>query len=274
MSFSYRFGRRKMVAPKMCMRFGDYQTLAFPAAPSSGDYRALASPALAQMYLNDNLGDCVIAWMAHAIGVFTGNANGTPTIFDDQDIVSMYSAIGGYDPANSATDNGCDENTALDYWLSTGFVTPEHKIAGVLSVDATNKQEIMAAIYLFENLMFGVALPDDWPRLANAPGFVWDVAGDQNPNQGHCFGSASWDADGVGVETWGMNGSITYGAIAKYAVASSGGQLFSVISREVLNRASLKAPNGFDFNALVADLVGMGGTIKTAALEGESPDAR
>jgi hypothetical protein len=252
-----------MVAPKTCMRFKDYQLLSFPTPPPSGDYRPQAAAALAQMYDNDTLGDCVIAWMAHAVGVFTGNATGTPVIFSNADIIAMYGAIGGYDPSDPITDQGCDENQALDYWVSNGFVG--HKIAGILSVDATNAQECAAAVWLFENLMFGVALPDEWTHpIAAASGFVWDVAGDPDPDQNHCFGSASWDEQGVGVETWAMDGKITYGAVAKYAVASAGGQLFSVITPEILNRATMRAPNGFDFNQLTADFVGMGGTVTTA----------
>jgi hypothetical protein len=263
LSFPFKFGRRRMVAPKACMRFRDYQLLSFPGAPASGDYRPQAAQALAQMYDNDTLGDCVIAWMAHAIGVFTGNASGTPDIFSTQDIVSMYAAIGGYNPADPSTDQGCDENTALDYWQATGFVG--HKISGILSVDATNPKECAAAVWLFENLMFGVALPDEWTHPTPAgSGFVWDVAGDPDPDQGHCFGSASWDENGVGVQSWGMSGSITYAAVAKYAVASAGGQLFSVITPEILNKATLKSPAGFDFNQLTADFVGMGGTVTTA----------
>ena len=182
MSFPFKFGRRRMIAPKTCMRFKDYQQLSFPEAPSSGDYRPNAASALSQMYGNDQLGDCVIAWMAHAIGVFTGNATGTPVIFDSADIIKEYGAIGGYDPNDPSTDQGCDENTALDYWVSTGFIEPQHKISGFLSIDATNAKECASAIWLFENLMFGVALPDEWTHpIAAAPGFVWDGTTGDNP---------------------------------------------------------------------------------------------
>ena len=260
-SFAYKFGRRKMVAPKTCMRFRDYQQLSFPEAPPSGSYRPAASTALAQMYGNDQLGDCVIAWMAHAIGTFTGNAGEETAIFSNDQIVEIYSAIGGYNPADPSTDQGCDENTALDYWLATGFVG--HKIAGFVSIDATNPKDCASAVWLFETLMFGVALPQPWPGQATGPGFVWDVAGEPDPNQNHCFGSVSWDEKGLGVETWGMDGSITYEAVAKYAVANAGGQLFSVLTPEILNRATQRAPNGFDFNQLKTDFVGMGGTVTT-----------
>jgi hypothetical protein len=62
-----------------------------------------------------------------------------------------------------------------------------------------------------------------------------------------------------------MNGKITYTAMAKYAVATAGGQLFTVITPEVISRATQRAPNGFDFNQLMTDFVGMGGTVTVAA---------
>lgn len=278
----FKLGRRPFVAPKTCMRFRDYQAKAFPQSPPSGDYTPAAASALSKVYLNDQYGDCVIAWMAHAIGVFTGNAivayggnsgdmsaatpvNASPDVFTDQQIIAMYSAIGGFDPNNpDATDNGCDEGTALDYWLSKGFVVPEHKIAGFLSVDATNWQECQDAVWLFENLMFGVGLPAAWVSpMPSSSGFLWDVAGDPVQDNGHCFGSASWGSDGLGVETWGMQGKISPAAIAKYATADAGGQLFTVITQEILNRATGRAPNGFDFAQLSADFTGMGGVLAT-----------
>jgi hypothetical protein len=260
-----KFGRRPFVAPKACMKFKDYQTKSFPTPPASGDYRPKAAAALSNVYLNDSLGDCVIAWMAHAIGVFTGNATGTPTTFTDQQIIAEYGAIGGYVAGDPSTDNGCDEGTALDYWLSKGFAGA-HQIAGFLAVDPTNAQECRDAIWLFETLMFGVGLPDAWVSpMPESSGFVWDVAGDAVQDNGHCFGSANWSPGSLGVETWGMNGGITDAAVAKYAANAAGGQLFTVITQEGLIRATGRAPNGFDFPQLTADFVGMGGSIKASA---------
>ena len=263
----FKLGRRPMVAPKTCMRFADYQTKKFPTPPASGDYRAKAQAALSDIYLNDKYGDCVIAWMGHAVGVFTGNATGTPVVFTDDQITSMYSAICQFDPANpQATDNGCDENAALDYWKATGFVSPEHKIAGFLSVDATDFAECQAATWLFENVMFGVGLPQAWVDGMNdmKDGFVWDVAGPPIADNGHCFGAMKWGPDGLGIDTWAIEGRITPAAIAKYAVNEAGGQLFTVITQEILDRATAKAPNGFDFAQLTVDFNGMGGVLSLA----------
>jgi hypothetical protein len=62
-----------------------------------------------------------------------------------------------------------------------------------------------------------------------------------------------------------MSGTLTYAALAKYAVPSAGGQLFSVITPEIISKAADKAPNGFNFNQLKADFVSMGGTVWPSA---------
>lgn len=257
---TFKLGRRPLIAPKMCMKFGGYQLKSFPTPAASWDYTPAAASALSNIYLNDQYGDCVIAWMAHAIGVFTGNALGTAAMFTDDQIIAMYTAIGGYNPADPSTDQGCDENTAINYWMNPGFLG--HKIQGVVSVDPTDQQQVQDCGWLFENLMFGVGLPQAWiDPMPSASGFHWSVAGDSIPDNGHCFGSAKGDANGLGVSSWGMEGTIDYSAVAKYAANSAGGQLFSVITQEILNRATQRAPAGFDWTALVADFTGLGGML-------------
>ena len=259
---TFRLGRRPMIAPKMMMKFGDFQKKSFPTPPPSGDYTPKAMAALKRMYENDTYGDCVPAWMAHAIGVFTGNASGTPVVFTDAQVLQMYSAIGGFDPNDPQnTDNGCDENTALGYWMNTGFLG--HKIQGMLSVDATNWAECQDAVWLFENLMFGIGLPDAYVNpFPAASGFVWSVAGPAVPSNGHCFGSAKWGPEGLGISTWAMEGTMTPDAVAAYAVNSAGGQLFTVITQELLDRATQRAPNGVQWADLVAYFNAMGGNLK------------
>jgi hypothetical protein len=258
---TFKLGRRPFVAPKMCMKFAGYQLKAFPTPQVPWDYTPKAEAALSKVYLNDQLGCCVIAWMAHAIGVFTGNATASADTFTDDQIIAMYTAIGQYDPADPSTDQGCDENTAINYWMNPGFLG--HTIQGVVSVDPTDKQQVQDCGWLFENLMFGVGVPQAWIEpFPCADGFHWSVAGDAIPDNGHCFGSAKGDANGLGVSSWGLEGTIDYAAVAKYAANSAGGQLFSVITQDILDRATQRSPAGFDWTALVADCTGLGGALK------------
>ena len=77
-----RLGRKRPKVPAK-LRFRDYLSgaAAIPKAPVTFDYSVKAQAALGKMYLNDSIGDCVEAGQGHLVGVFTGNATGTPFIY-------------------------------------------------------------------------------------------------------------------------------------------------------------------------------------------------
>lgn len=256
-----KFGRNRPLvrAPRLSLK--NYLLKSLPTPPSSKHYAPDAQKALTQIYLNDKLSNCVIACMAHLVGVFTGNADGgTPVIYTTTDIVNMYSAIGGYVPGDPSTDNGCDEQTALHYWQQNGAPNGEHQITGFMAVNGADKNEVQTAQWLFENLVFGVELPNEWVNpFPSADGFVWDVAGPPNMEQGHCVGGVGFDEKGVKISSWGMIGTMTYDAVAKYAVSANGGELYTVLSQDSINKATQKAGSGFDFTQLQADLQAING---------------
>ncbi|MGA2230776.1 MAG: hypothetical protein ABSH22_07740 [Tepidisphaeraceae bacterium] len=260
---NFRLGRRRPVAHCPRLSLGGYMMSSLPPPPATCDYTQAATSALSQMYGNDKLGDCVIAGMGHVVGVLTGNAGLPPFLYTSAQIIALYEAIGGYDPADPTTDQGCDEQTALNYWENTGAPAGSHQIAGWLAVDATNRIECQTAMYLFENLFFGVELPDAWINPAPpGSGFVWDTAGDPDPANGHAFVGIGYDARGITISTWGMTGTLTYAAMAAYATTAAGGGLYTVVSQDALNNVTKKAPNGFDWSQLVADFDSMDGAVK------------
>lgn len=231
-----------------------------PAAPESCDYRGKASKVLADDFMNDEIGDCVIAAGYHAVGVVTGNA-GNLFHASAKQILTDYTAIGGYMPGQPGTDNGCDEQTALNYWTKRGFANGT-KLLGWLSVDATNREEVMTAMYLFENLMFGVELPDKWiSPFPEKSGFVWGDVGNPDPSNGHAFVGTGYTRDGVIVNTWGLDGLVTWDAVAKYAVSRSFGELYVMLTPDQLAKGQHKAPNGFAWNDLIRAFNAMGGNV-------------
>ena len=256
-------GRRRPVARGPRFRLANYLLQTIPPPPSSADYSTKASAALSQVYLNDQLGDCVIAAIAHLLGIFSANAQEPPIVLTDAEIIALYGQIGGYDPNNPATDQGCDEVTALNWWQEYGAPTGKNQIAGWMQVDGTNPVEVRTALWLFENLFFGVDLPDAWVQPApQESGFTWDIAGGSDPNNGHAFVGVAYDAKGILIDTWGMEGTITDAAIARYTAQAEGGALYTVLSSESIISAALKAPNGFGWASLVADFNSMGGDVK------------
>ena len=265
----FRLGRNRPVARGPRLSLKNYLMRGVPAPPASVDYSKKAAKALAQMYLNNQLGDCVIAGMAHLVGVFTGNAGDPLAVYSSNQIIALYSAIGGYVPGHPNTDHGCDEQTALNYWQQHGAPTQSgaHEIAGWISVDGNDETEYRTALWLFENLYFGIELPNAWINpFPSAPGFVWNVAGPPIPTNGHCVVGVGYTPKGVTICTWGMMGLMTDGAIAKYATTVGAGELYTVVSHDALEKATEKAPNGFDWSQLVADFDSMGGNVSPSSV--------
>ncbi len=257
-----RLGGVKAPTTEAKMKLKDYLVagVTLPTPPTSQSWTAAAQAALVQMYLNNSLGDCVIAGGYHDIGVWTGNA-GDIFVASSAQITADYSAIGGYVPGQPSTDNGCDEQTALTYWTSHGFADGS-KLAGWLAVDATNQQEMELALYLFENLFFGMALPDAWiSPFPSTNGFIWDVAGNPDPNNGHCVIGCGYTTGGVTIDSWGLLGTLTWKAAAKYAVLANGGELYVLLSPDQIAKGQTLAPNGFNWTQLITDLNAMGANI-------------
>jgi hypothetical protein len=255
-----KLGRRRPTH-RAKIRLGKYLDIAaLPTPPDAVDYSPAATAALAQKYLNDQLGDCVIAGSCHLRGVTSANAGGPCAIFPQDQIIALYSAIGGYN-GTPQSDQGCDELTALGYLSSQGY--PDGvRLVGYAGVDATNVAEVRAAVWLFENVVFGVELPDAWMSPSpSASGFVWDVAGDPDPNNGHCVVGVGYTEQGVLISTWGMIGLLTWAAVAKYAVPAAGGELHVALSPDSVTRATGRAPAGFDLPTLQADLAAFSAAV-------------
>ncbi|HXL66266.1 MAG TPA: hypothetical protein VN938_14545 [Xanthobacteraceae bacterium] len=261
----FRMGRRRPLA--RCPRFSlrNYLMKDLSPPPASCDYSAKAGKALSQLYLNDKLGDCVIAGIGHVVGVLTAGA-GNQFVYSDDQILQLYEAIGGYVPNHPNTDDGCDEQTALNYWQHHGAPSGTHKIAGWVAVNGADPNEYRTALWLFENLYFGLELPDKWVSpMPTRPGFTWDVAGPPNPDNGHCVVGAGYSNKGVKICTWGMLGTLTDEAVEKYATTAGSGELYTVISQDAINKATQKAPAGFDWSQLIADFDSMGGNLAPPA---------
>lgn len=264
---TFKLGRRKPPQlPRRRLFLRNYLSNALPAPPASVSYSEKAAACLEQVLCNDTLGDCTAAGAFHIVGTVLGNA-GTPVTWTDDEVIAFYSASTGYVPGKEATDQGGDEVTVLNYWRDYGLLADgSHKSAGHLVVDATNTTEVQAAIWLFENVYFGISLPDAWINpMPEGSGFTWDVAGPAIENNGHCFVGIGYDSIGPDVDTWGMLGKVTWDAVSAYCVNAKGGELHTVLSPDLIAKGAVKAPTGFDWNQLVADFDSMGGDLTAAA---------
>ena len=196
------------------------------------------------MYLNDTLGDCVIAAAAHMElqwSTYAGTAV-TPT---DAQVLSGYELVGGYVPGNPGTDNGCDMLTALTDWRKTGLcgkTVTAFALCGPV-------QGLKMAVALFGNAYIGIQLPlsaqgqngwhvDDSDPEAAVPG-SWG---------GHCVPVVGYNGNSLTVVTWGAILNMSWAFAARYMDES-----YAVLSPEWIE-ANGESVSGFDMGQLTADL--------------------
>lgn len=204
------------------------------------------------MFLNDKLGDCVIAAMAHMIGQWSFYATGKETLLSNEQVLAAYEILGGYVPGNPATDNGVDMLSALQWWKGSGFAS--HKIDAYMSVDWTNKEEVFQAIELFGNVFLGVALPvtaqgeNDWTV---APGGIYTPNGQPGSWGGHCIPLMASSPITFTCITWGERLKMSHNFLLDYAE-----EAYVVLSPDWLN-AMGEAPSNFNLGQLQADLAAL-----------------
>jgi hypothetical protein len=261
-----KFGRKPRAPGAARLHFSDFVNhAAMPAIPPACDYSPKAASVLSDVYGNDAMGDCVIAGGYHILGVETGNATGTPFHATRDQIVKDYSAIGGYVPGDESTDNGCNLQDAINYWTQRGFANGT-KLLGAISINARSVHDIQAACYLFENLKFGIALPDAWVNpFPPGSGFVWDAAGAPDPNNGHDVIGFGYDSRGVLIDSWGLKGTLTWNAMSAYCGTWAGGEMYALLTADQVAKGSAKAPNGVAWSDLVAAFDAMGGHVPIPA---------
>jgi hypothetical protein len=261
---SFKMGRKRPVARSLRFSLHNYLKRNLPPAPDrSNDLILPARDSLKQVYLNDELACCTASAAFH-IEYLMLAAAGQPATGLDEDVREFYSRTTGYVPGRSETDQGGDEDTVLNYWRENGLLHNRRQIAGHLRVEGSDKETLKSAIWLFENVYFGVEMPNDWiDPFPDGNGFVWDVAGPPNPENGHAFAGIGYDERGIYIATWGMVGLMTWRAIKRYGVQSSGGEIHTVLSPDSLVRATKKTPHGFDWSQLVADFDSAGGNVRS-----------
>jgi hypothetical protein len=255
--------------PHLFRSLGKYGAL--PTAPEAFDYTTAATVALSMILANgpdptapaqvaaSGLGDCTSAGAAHIIDAATADA-GSPAVITADQAVAFYSLSTGYQLGNENTDQGGDEVTVCQAWQQKGYLPDgSHKIAGwgaLSDAEVADQNFVRNVAWLFP-LYFGIELADDWLQISGN-GFVWDVAGGEkpNPSNGHCVVGLGANAQGIIIDSWGFIGTLTWAAIAQFCTEAAGGNVFAILTPDLINKATQKAPEGFDFVTLTADLDG------------------
>jgi hypothetical protein len=222
---------------------------ALPPVPASVDYSGKV-PAF-PLFLNNSLGDCTAAAAAHLTQVQTALA-GTPVTPSDADVLALYEATSGYDPATGANDTGAVELDVLNHWRQTPLAG--HRITAFVSVDPANEDHMRLGCLLFGGLYIGLNLPQTaQPQI----GQTWDVLVGAGPAAepgswgGHAVSVCSYDATGLTVVTWGALQRCSWSFWRTYC-----DEVYGVLP-DSWGVAGFTL-DGFDLAALQADLSALG----------------
>jgi len=250
-----RLGLNLAKLHKPTLKLGNYirTELAAPPAAVSRPHPGFKWGMLA----NDSIGDCVIAMMLHSIEEFHLDAQTEPPAFTDQDAISLYSAITGYNPNDPSSDQGTDETTAMNYWEQPGLRTngTTHTIAATVAVDASNLDECRIAIDEFVTLQIGIALPNTAKGQTE-----WTVVGDPDTDPdsapgswgGHGIPYREYDGETFTCVTWGAELLLTVPFHQAYAQ-----EAHVVVTDEMLNNQGV-GPSGVAWDDLVSDIKKLG----------------
>jgi hypothetical protein len=204
---SYRFGKHPPRVDYRSLRLKNYlkSTLAPPPATCDVLGRVYANlkssdpTALFPMDGNDQLSDCTIAAVAHALTVYWG-LTGKKTILTQPVISKVYFHLTG------GIDSGLAELDVLNYWRQTGV--GNEKILGYVTVDPKNHGHVQQAIQLFGGVYLGFQVPKDCMQQFDArqPWTAGPLTRD-----GHAVYAVGYTAQGVTVLTWGNTQQGTWG---------------------------------------------------------------
>jgi hypothetical protein len=197
------------------------------------------------MFLNDQLGDCTIAAVAHAHQVWVlsqvdPGIKASIIMPDDGTVKNYYERWCGYNPQFPLSDQGGVELDILAKWKGEGFAG--RKIQAYVSVDPHNALDVRRAIYLFGGLYIGLALPvsaqtqDVWKVVNNSEG-------EPGSWGGHAVLVSDYDPKTLTCITWGEPKRMSWQFFTECA-----DEAYAVLAED------WHSPSGFDMETLAQDL--------------------
>lgn len=238
-----KLGRKAIKTDSRTLMLANYLTPALPAPPTTADWtKGITGWG---MMMNDQLGDCTIAGVGHAVQVWTANT-GTIVTVPDVTIEGYYETWDGYVPSDPSTDHGGVELDVLNDWQKSDFAG--HKLIAFADANSANVTEIRQSIALFGGVYIGLDLPLTAQRQE-----VWDVVpgGGVNAQKGswggHCVFVPKYDPNGFTCITWGQLKTMTRAFWDQYC-----DEAYTLFGQDWLTGKA--SPPGFNQPQLMADL--------------------
>ncbi len=238
-----KLGRKAIKTDSRTLALGNYLKPSLPAPPPAKDWtNGITNWG---MMMNDNLGDCTIAGVAHAIQVWSANAGSEITV-PDATVLSFYEKWDGYDPSDPTTDRGGIELDVLNSWRKDGF--DGHGLLAFADPGHADLVEVRQSVTLFGGVYIGLALP-----VTAQNQDVWDVDANGGADAkkgswgGHCVFVPKYDEKSFTCITWGGLKTMTIAFWKKYC-----DEAYTLLGENWLTDKG--SPAGFDESQLKIDL--------------------
>jgi hypothetical protein len=202
------------------------------------------------MLANDSVGCCVWSDAGHQTMYWRALA-GRPVSFDDNGVLSDYSASTGYIRGNSSTDHGTDLQQAAAYRQKIGVVDASgvrHKTDAYVALEVGNIDQIALATWKLWTVSLGIQFPSS-ARDQFDRGEVWTPVSGSSIEGGHCVSIIGRNSRGEFlIVTWGQLTAVTPAFISAYMDEGICHLSFDQMKSDDIS------PRGFDENALRAAL--------------------
>lgn len=163
------------------------------------------------MYLNDQIGDCTEAMVGHLIEGASTYGEGSTVEITDQDVLTAYERVSGYNPADPSTDQGAVLQDVYGDWRQTG-VGGHHNLV-FAQVDISKVDEVKTAVAEFGAAGLGIVVTQSMMDAFNQ-GQPW-VSASGPQLGGHAVPAVGYDDQGVYVVTWARVQLMTWDCFAQ-----------------------------------------------------------
>lgn len=208
---------------------------------------------------NDYYGCCVASGEDHETMLINnlshGNVTGKQVVsFTEANTLADYFAMNGVQPGppGSASDQGTDVQTSLDYRVHTGLIDSvgtRHQIGAYVSIKPRNLQDVLDAIYIFDAVGIGIEFPNSAMDQFNQ-GQPWDVVQGSSIDGGHYIPLVGVPAQGqLACVTWGRKQIMTNAFFSAYC-----DEAYAYVTLESLNAKTKKNWGGYSWTDLQKDL--------------------
>lgn len=248
-----KLGRRGVKIDSRTLMAHNYMKLGkLPSLPPAVNWFAKL-PANLGMMLNDQLGDCTIAGLGHAVQVWTGNL-GIMFTPPDSAIETAYTVFDGYVPGDPATDQGGIELDVLNDFRQKGFAG--YSLESFMGIDPKHIVNVLHSIHLFGGAYIGFNVPQFiMPADGSPTPLVWDVQPKQDDTNigGHCVFCAGYYYDPfsgklcIKLVSWGQVYAMTVDFWHQYV-----DEAYALLSPAWIG--STGCPSGFNLAQLQSDL--------------------